>query len=85
MKTGMKRFMAALGIGAMAVMMLAGCGNGVNDGKDSTAADSKDKTTMTVEEVAKTSRPKPLGVDRHGYVVLECNKENRKKGADWYK
>lgn len=85
MKTGMKRFMAALGIGAMAVMMLAGCGNGVNDGKDSTAADSKDKTTMTVEEVAKTYRPKPLGVDRHGYVVLECNKENRKKGADWYK
>mgnify|MGYP004458707479 CR=1 FL=1 len=83
MKTGMKRFMAALGIGAMAVMMLAGCGNGVNDGKDSTAADSKDKTTMTVEEVAKEYRPRAVGFNGHGWMKFEKAKGNSVCNERW--
>lgn len=81
----LKKGLIMLGTGALAVMMLTGCGNGANDGKDNAVADSKDKTTMTVEEAAKTYRPKPIGSDGHGYVVLECDKENCKKGAGWYK
>lgn len=84
MKTGMKRFMAALGIGAMAVMMLAGCGTGAKDGKDSSVADSKDKTTMTLQEITKIYQPKAFGVDGRGYVIFERNKDNDHANSKWY-